>query len=186
MAGTGRQRAPARLSRRIPSGVLMQHLLRVSRKVDYALRAMIYLASLPEGTREPFKDVAQKNEIPEAFLAKILKTLGDHGLVDALRGPNGGVAIARRPGEISFLDVIEAIEGPVQLNVCLDETQSCSLASSCSMQAVWRAGQERMLDVYRTTMLSDLLGRTAPVPLTANGAPTSARHDDGLSRPIAP
>jgi len=118
----------------------MQHLLQVSRKVDYALRAMIYLATLPEGVREPLQEVATKNDIPKDFLAKILKTLADEGLVTALRGPHGGVSIGRSASQISFLEVIEAVDGPVQLNVCLDETKGCSLADSCSMQSVWRAG----------------------------------------------
>ena len=123
----------------------MQHLLQVSRKVDYALRAMIHLAGLPDGVREPLHEVAQKTGMPKDFLAKIVKVLVDAGLVSALRGPHGGIAIARPPQEISFLDVIEAVEGPVQLNLCLDDTRGCSLSASCTMQAVWRAGQERML-----------------------------------------
>lgn len=144
----------------------MQHLLQVSRKVDYALRAMIYLAGLPEGAREPLQEVAQKNDIPKDFLAKIVKTLADSGLVSAVRGPHGGVAIARPVHEISFLDVIEAVDGPVVLNVCLDDTKGCSMSTQCSMQAVWRAGQERMLDVYRATTLGELINKPAPVPLT--------------------
>jgi Rrf2 family protein len=145
----------------------MQHLLQVSRKVDYALRAMIYLASLPAGAREPLQDVAQKNDIPKEFLSKIFKSLSEGGLVTAIRGPGGGVAMARTASEISFLDVIEAVEGPVVLNVCLDDTKGCALSSSCTMQSIWRAGQERMLDVYRATSLADLVGHpAAPVPLT--------------------
>jgi Rrf2 family protein len=166
----------------------MQHLLQISRKVDYALRAMIYLATLPEGTREPFKEVAHKNEIPKDFLAKILKTLADGGLVTALRGPHGGVAISRPPTEISFLDVIEAVEGPVQLNLCLDDSKSgCSLSSTCTMQSVWRAGQERMLDVYRATKLADLVpGVPAPVPLllgSARGRPAEGSRVERTTPP---
>jgi Rrf2 family protein len=134
----------------------MQHLLQISRKVDYALRAMIHLAGRPAGTREPQQEIAQQNDIPREFLAKILKTLADGGLVTAQRGPHGGVALARTAGEVSFLDVIEAVEGPVVLNLCLDEAQGCSRTTTCSMQSVWRAGQERMLDVYRTTKLDAL------------------------------
>jgi Rrf2 family protein len=150
----------------------MQHLLQVSRKVDYALRAMIHLAGQPTGTREPLHDIARKNSIPREFLAKILKGLGDAGLVSALRGPGGGMSLAQPPTQISFLDVIEAVDGPVVLNVCLDDTKSCSLSSLCTMQSVWKAGQERMLDVYRTTMLSHLAaGQTqGPVPLGTSRA----------------
>lgn len=147
----------------------MQHLLQVSRKVDYALRAMIHLSSLPDGAREPLHEIASRNCIPKDFLAKIVKGLADAGLVKALRGAHGGVKMAKSPALISFLDVIEAVEGPVQLNVCLDdEHATCGHAQACTMQAVWREGQERMLDVYRSTKLADLVApaRThVPVPL---------------------
>jgi Rrf2 family protein len=144
----------------------MQHLLQISRKVDYALRAMIHLAGLPTGIREPQQEIASKNDIPREFLAKILKTLVDGGLVSAQRGPHGGVALARPASDVSFLDVIEAVEGPVVLNLCLDDAHGCSRTTTCSMQAVWRAGQERMLDVYRATSLASLAGGPqAPVQL---------------------
>lgn len=154
----------------------MQHLLQVSRKVDYALRAMVYLAGKPEGTREPLQDIATKNGIPKEFLAKIVKSLADKGLVSAQRGPHGGVSIGRPATQISFLEVIEAAEGPVMLNLCLDDKHACEIGSSCSMTAVWRAGQERMLDVYRQTKLADLVGprASAPVPLGWS----HARDDD--------
>lgn len=144
----------------------MQHLLQVSRKVDYALRAMIHLAGLPKDTREPLHEVAAKTGVPKDFLAKIVRQLVDAGLVTALRGPNGGNAIARSPETVSFLDVIEAVEGPIQLNVCLDESHTCTVAASCTMQAVWRKGQERMLDVYRATTLAELV----PAPARATVA----------------
>ncbi len=160
----------------------MQHLLQVSRKVDYALRAMIYLATLPDGTREPQQEVAAKNDIPRDFLAKILKTLTDRGLVTALRGPHGGVALGRSAREISFLDVIEAVEGPVVLNLCLDTSQGCSQGTTCTMQSVWRAGQERMLDVYRSTMLADLVPRPAH-PVTLNHENLRSRQSPSLHGP---
>jgi Rrf2 family protein len=134
----------------------MQHVLRISRKIDYGLRAMIYLASLPSGSVVPFREIARQMEVPEDFLAKILKTLVDQGLVKSARGPHGGYALGRRPADISFLDVIEAVEGPVALNVCLDGDDACGRSGTCTMVSVWRAGQERMLDVYRQAKLSEL------------------------------
>jgi Rrf2 family protein len=95
-------------------------------------------------------------EVPEDFLAKILKTLVDQGLVKSARGPHGGYALGRRPADISFLDVIEAVEGPVALNVCLDGDDACGRSGTCTMVSVWKAGQERMLDVYRQAKLSEL------------------------------
>ncbi len=139
----------------------MQHVLRISRKIDYGLRAMIYLSSIPSGTVVPFREIAHRMDVPEDFLAKILKTLVDQGLVKSSRGPHGGYALARAASEISFLDVIEAVEGPVALNVCLDGDDACGRSSSCTMVSVWRRGQERMLDVYRQARLSELSMKAA-------------------------
>ncbi len=133
----------------------MQHVLRISRKIDYGLRAMIYLASIPPETVVPFREIAHQMMVPEDFLAKILKTLVDEKLVRSTRGPHGGYALARPASEISFLEVIEAVEGPIAINVCLDD-DPCKKASACTMVGVWRRGQERMLDVYREAKLADL------------------------------
>jgi len=134
----------------------MQHVLRISRKIDYGLRAMIYLASIAPEAVVPFREIARQMMIPEDFLAKILKTLVDHGLVKSARGPHGGYALARPPNAINFLEVIEAVEGPIAINVCLDGEDPCAKAQACTMVGVWRRGQERMLEVYRGTLLCDL------------------------------
>jgi Rrf2 family protein len=134
----------------------MQHVLRISRKIDYGLRAAIYLASIDAAAVVPFREIARQMMVPEDFLAKILKTMVDQGLVRSTRGPRGGYALAKPSGEISVLDVIEAVEGPVAINVCLDGDDPCGKASACTMVSVWKRGQEAMLQVYRQAKLSDL------------------------------
>jgi Rrf2 family protein len=134
----------------------MQHVLRISRKIDYAIRAMIHLASIPPGTVVPFREIGKQMEVPEDFLAKILKTLVDHGIVRSTRGPHGGYKLARPAETINVLEVIEAAEGPVAVNVCLDDDDACSRQSFCTMTSVWREGQERMLEVFRRTTLASL------------------------------
>ena len=140
----------------------MQHVLQISRKIDYGLRAMIFLAGQPRGELVPFREVARQIAVPEEFLAKILKTLAEAGLLVSQRGQGGGYALAREPSAISFLSVIEAVEGPVKVNVCLQDGDgepdhdACTVASSCTMLSVWREGQERMLEVYRRATLAEL------------------------------
>jgi Rrf2 family protein len=134
----------------------VQHVLRISRKIDYGLRAMIYLASIPAEAVVPFREIARQMDVPEDFLAKILKTLVDQGLVRSTRGPHGGYALARPSADISFLDVIEAVEGPVAVNVCLDGEDACGHSTACTMVQVWKQGQDRMLDVYRQAKLAEL------------------------------
>jgi Rrf2 family protein len=145
-----------------PDEVLhMQHVLRISRKIDYGLRAMIYLVSVAPETVVPFREIARQMDVPEDFLAKILKTLVDAGLVRSSRGPHGGYSLARSAVDLSFLEVIEAVEGPVALNVCLDGDDACGHSTCCTMMSVWKLGQERMLDVYRQARLADLAFKPA-------------------------
>jgi Rrf2 family protein len=134
----------------------MQHVLRVSRKIDYGLRAMIYLASISPDAVVPFREIARQMMVPEDFLAKILKTLVDEDLVKSTRGPHGGYALGKPAADISFLEVIEAVEGPIAINVCLDSEDPCAKAEFCTMVEVWREGQEKMLEVYRNTKLASL------------------------------
>jgi Rrf2 family protein len=122
---------------------------------------MIYLASIPEDAVVPFREIARQMAVPEDFLAKILKTLVDTGLVRSTRGPHGGYTLGRPSAQISFLEVIEAVEGPVAVNVCLDGEDGCDHSTQCTMVQVWRRGQDRMLDVYREAKLAELAFKPA-------------------------
>ncbi len=153
----------------------MQHPLQISRKIEYGLRAMIFLASQPPERTVPFKEIARRMEVPQDFLAKILKTLVERGLARSTRGAHGGYQLARPSREISFLDVIEAVEGPVVVNVCQDSHDACKVSRSCTMYGVWKLGQQRMLEVYRaatldTLAMTDLRPSDAPVPLSIASA----------------
>jgi Rrf2 family protein len=154
----------------------MQQVLRISRKIDYGLRAMLHLASVPPNVVVPFREIARKMLVPEDFLAKILKTLVDEGLVRSARGPHGGYALARPSSEINFLEIIEAIEGPVALNVCLDPDDACPRQPGCTLAGVWREGQEKMLDVYRNANLAVLAGRASveAAPVQIGSTPVSS------------
>lgn len=139
----------------------MQHALQISRKIEYGTRAMVFLASLPEGMTTSFKEIGRRMDIPPQFLAKILKTLVGGKLVRSTRGSHGGYSLARPPSGITFLEVIEALEGPIHLNVCTDPSHSgCDYTGACTMHSVWRLGQERMLEVYRGTRLDRLAMRS--------------------------
>jgi Rrf2 family protein len=143
----------------------MQHVLQISRKIDYGLRAIIYLAGLPAGKVASLQDISATLHLPREFLAKILKVLTDKGLVRSSRGAHGGYQVARPARDISFLEVIEAVEGPVQLNVCLDHKDRCDVSSGCTMYQVWKVGQDRMLEVYRRTSLAELASEPQLEPI---------------------
>src|SRR4051794_3350613 len=143
----------------------MQHVLQISRKIDYGLRAAIHPAGLPAGRIASLQGLSAPVPIPRDFPAKILKGLAGRGLVRSARGAHGGYQLARPPREISFLEVIEAVEGPVQLNVCLDDKDRCDVSAGCTMYHVWKSGQERMLEVYRRTSLAELVSEPQAEPI---------------------
>ena len=132
-------------------------VMQVSRKVDYALRAAIYLATQePQKSCSPTGEIAENQMIPKKFLEKIIQDLTRSGLVKSKRGPDGGYSLARPPREISFQDVIQAVEGPIALNVCLDSKLSCDLLPRCAMSGIWHEVQRKVVDVLARTTLADV------------------------------
>src|ERR1039457_5542314 len=99
--------------------------MQVSRKVDYALRAIIYLSLQKDGRSVPVKEIASRRRIPRKFLEKIIQDLIRAELVKSQRGAHGGYTLARLPDQVTFRDVLEAVEGPISLNVCVTEAHDC-------------------------------------------------------------
>ncbi len=135
----------------------MQHPLQISRKIEYGLRAMAFLASLQPGERVSGTEISRRMDIPSEFLSKILKTLVGKQLIRSSRGATGGYELSKPAKAISFLDVIEAVEGPVVVNVCQgDSHEACKVSSVCTMYSVWKWGQQKMLEVYRSVTLDQI------------------------------
>lgn len=130
-------------------------LMQIPRKIEYALRAMIYLADRPEGVARG-SEIARSEQIPKYYLEKVIRDLMHRGLVSARRGPGGGYQLARPAATITFKDVIEAVEGPITLNVCVDGSSSCALQPACRMFRVWEEGQRVLLEVFSQTTLQEI------------------------------
>jgi len=141
--------------------------MQVSRKVDYALRAVIHLANQEaHGKTCSVGEIAAREGIPRQFLEKIVQQLIHAGLVRSRRGPRGGYVLARPAEQVTFRDVIEAVEGPISLNVCVGEQADCSLLGWCGMNRIWVEGQRRVMDLFEKTTIASV--RHPPgVPETA-------------------
>ena len=109
--------------------------MHMSKEVDYGLRAMIVIATVKEGLLTS-KEISQKFEIPYNFLSLILPKLVRAGLVVSTQGPKGGYRLGREPVQINFLQIIEAIDGPVDVIDC-NTPGACRLDSFCGMVEVW-------------------------------------------------
>ena len=134
-------------------------LMQIPRRIEYALRAMIHLADRPDGIASGI-DIAQHEQIPKYFLEKVIRDLMRRGLVRSRRGPGGGYQLARPASNIYFKDIIEAVEGPIVLNVCLENSNVCSLQPTCRMFEVWQQGQHALLEVFAHTNLQDIVAST--------------------------
>ena len=131
--------------------------LQVSRKVDYALRAVIHLANEEANDSAcSVAEIAARERIPRQFLEKIVQQLIHKGLVRSRRGPRGGYVLDRSADQMTFRDVIEAVEGPISLNVCVGEHPDCFLLGACGMNRVWAEGQRRGMDLFENTTIASV------------------------------
>ncbi len=118
--------------------------MQLSRKADYALRAVKHLSTLPKGKLASINIIATAEVIPREFLAKILKDLTRSSILMSFQGVTGGYRLAGAPKDVSFLDVIEAIEGPIHINLCTEGACGCDQSEECPMRDFWVA-QENSL-----------------------------------------
>lgn len=135
--------------------------MHVSRKADYAVRAMAYLASQDAARFVLIQDVSQAMAIPKAFLSKIMKDLVDHGLVSSQPGPGGGYTLSRPSAEITFRQIMEAVEGPMTFVPCQgdDAGEPCAMVDNCSQVDVWDRIRVRMLQVFEEYTLEGVKSR---------------------------
>lgn len=110
--------------------------MQITRETDYAIRCVLHLSYSPDKVTM-VDEIAKERKIPKSFLAKILQKLARAKIVKSFRGIKGGFRLAKKPREITLLDVIEVIEGPVAMNKCAINKKICSLSNSCSVHPVW-------------------------------------------------
>jgi Rrf2 family protein len=135
--------------------------MRITRKAEYAIQALTYLATAKTGELMLSRDIAHHRHIPPKYIAQIILDLSRAGLVRAVRGAQGGVQLMRPAKAISIRQVLEAIEGPMAINPCLLSDDVCffesRLSTNCRLQHVWGEAQARMLEVLESSSIADLL-----------------------------
>jgi len=142
----------------------------ITRRGDYGLIAVLYLAREDSGALSQIHEIATNCNLPEPFLAQIMRLLVRAGLVKSKKGVGGGFALARDPKEISFLDVLEALEGPVAVNRCQSPVEACEHKGNCSMEFVWKRTQDALVQVLGETKIADAMC-TGCFPFVINGEP---------------
>lgn len=133
--------------------------MRLTAKSEYGLLAMIDLACNHGSGPVSAREVAERRNIPPRFLEQLFVALRRSGLVSAVRGAKGGFVLAREPREVSVLDVVEALEGPLTASVCdLERGIECGHAGACAAAPVWEAATSALREVFASKTLDELAG----------------------------
>lgn len=132
-------------------------LMNVGRRVDYAVRALSYLAGQPAGKVVSRVEIEQKQGIPPYFLSKIMKDLVAGGLVQSHIGSKGGFTLARAAESISVKEVYETVERPIVLMECLEKGEDyCSYCGVCTQRSVWDKAQSLVAEYLGGVSIGDI------------------------------
>ena len=130
--------------------------MQITRQADYAVRAVMYLAELGPDEKASTSQIAEEKDIPLSFLAKIIAQLSVAGLLQTMRGARGGVTLARPAEDISLLEVVEAIDGPILINECVNDSYNCS-QHGCPMRNIWQDVQADLVKRLKETKFSQFV-----------------------------
>jgi Rrf2 family protein len=134
--------------------------MNVGRRVDYAVRALSYLAGQPAGKVVSRADIEKSQDIPSFYLSKIMKDLVAGGLVQSHIGSKGGFTLAKGAGAISIKDVYETVERPLVLMECLDRgADYCSYCAVCSQKSVWEKAQQVLANFLAGVTIAEIADR---------------------------
>ena len=159
-------------------------MLRLTKKADYGLMALKYLAeqadsnaSAPGNHAQSAKDIAEAYHIPPQLLAKILQTLARAGLLVSHAGTNGGYALARPAKEITAFEVIRAIDGPLFITSCITIHGTCDLHVHCTIKEPLRKVNDSITSLLSGIRIADLIepAETKPLAALAGGLVSIAR-----------
>jgi Rrf2 family protein len=131
--------------------------MQITRQADYATRAILYLARVGKDERVATSQVAKEQKIPPSFLAKIISQLSIAGLLNTSRGAHGGIKLARNARDISLLEVIEAIDGPINLNMCVEGEGNCMFEENCPLRPVWCDARKELVTKLKNTTFAQLI-----------------------------
>ena len=154
--------------------------MQITRAGEYGILGLINLARRAPGETAMIEEVSQTEKIPKSFLAKIFQHLAKAGLVRSVRGAGGGFVLAMEPDQITALQVIEAIEGKIVFQRCLQEEPECEHFGGCALCGLFEQAQDGMKEVLMRTTLSDLIKRQDKID---SAQPREATHFTLSSQP---
>lgn len=158
-------------------------MLEISRRADYGVRIMIELGKRPE-RRIPAGDLVGMTGVPKPFLHKIIADLARVGLIRTFQGPTGGVELGRQPEQISMLDILEASDGPVCMNICLARPHECPRDSVCPAHTFWGRLQSMVVAEMRAMTLDKLIEEAASLATHGRREPIQYVFSNGKGQAV--
>ncbi len=150
--------------------------MQLSKKADYGLRLVLELAREYPNKKLATHEIARRQAVPEPFLAKIAAELSRLGIVISQRGSGGGLILARPPEEISILEVIETLDGPLTFTPCHDSPHLCCWAGQCVIETVLKEARDAMVKHLKQVSFADLIEadrnlRMVSIPTSSESTP---------------
>ncbi len=127
-----------------------------SRSAEYAIRAFVHLASVPDGKYAMVKQIAEQADIPSHFLAKILQQLARKGFLRSSKGPTGGFCLRMPANDISVIMIVDAVDGLADYERCPAGLAECNDQAPCGMHDSWKALRGRIMEYLERTTIEDL------------------------------
>lgn len=148
--------------------------MQITQTADYAVRTVVYLALHLNDGPVAAANIAKEMIIPTDYISKVVQALSRAGLVESVPGRNGGARLARDPSELSMLEIIEAVDGPVTLTRCVTRPGACPRDSYCIVHDFWKSTQKGLVAVLSGKKISDICW-----PKGADGGPRSRKAPPG-------
>jgi len=131
-----------------------------SKKCEYGLQAVLYLAAHMEKDNIPAEEIATKLSIPREFVSKILQNLTESGIVNSQKGKSGGFSIAKDPIRIKLIDIVTAIDGLSMFNSCVLGFPNCSPDNPCPLHDKWGELRSKAYEMLTNESLDEFREKT--------------------------
>ncbi len=128
----------------------------VPMKVDYGVRALVFLALRATERYVPASEIARSQHIPEPYLLRVCSELQKAGLIESRRGPSGGHRLARPAKDISVADVVDSLDHSLAPIDCVEEPEECRLSGACSQRGLWQDVEKMLINHLSTVQVADL------------------------------
>lgn len=142
--------------------------MRINTRVRYAIRMMADMAKHGHGEPIRLREIAARQNLPKMYLSQLTAPLKNAALIKSFWGNRGGYVLNRPASEISLLDIVEAVEGPIGLLDCVLDPEVCERSDYCECIGVWRTINETIVATLKHYSLADLVSKIRPVTRTGD------------------